>query len=97
MKGIERIWPAMVSCSSSVNGGWRKKREGSGGEEGSALVHEDGLERGCTLAVHWRGTPRRRRAGHGCGRQRKEVGGSDMWAPQVRSPSTFSHLGTLAV
>ena len=26
MKGIERIWPAMVSYSSSVNGGWRKKR-----------------------------------------------------------------------
>jgi hypothetical protein len=34
MEGIERIWPAMVSCSSSINGDWRKKKAAVREKEG---------------------------------------------------------------
>ena len=51
MKGIERIWPAMVSYSSSVNGGWKKKGEGTGEGEGSACRTRMARKGGHTLAA----------------------------------------------
>ena len=43
------------------------------------------------------GTPRCHRAGHGCVRQRKVAGGSDMLAPHVRSTFTSSQLDTIEI
>ena len=46
MKEIERIRPAMVSCSNSVNGGWKKKKgegPGEGGGFGGARRHGMGV------------------------------------------------------
>jgi hypothetical protein len=39
MEEIERIWPAMVSCSRSVNGGWRKKKYAVREKEGEWGAH----------------------------------------------------------
>ena len=37
------------------------------------------------------GKPRRRHVGHGCERQRKEGGASDMWARHFRCPVSLTH------